>query len=178
MPRPVTEDGQPLRRVDRQLSQDQRVENRENGRVRADAQRKREDRHARHEWRRAQHAPSVADVLHQTLERGPTPEGPGVLANQHDVAEVAPRGESSVLCRQTGRCLFVRFLLEVERDLFVEVGLLAAELPQSAKASVDLSKSQRRSYSARRRTRVIASESCSHFDCSDTSCFRPARVSW
>jgi hypothetical protein len=121
-----------LRVAHRQRAHQQRVHEAEDRRVRADAERQREDREKAERLVGDEHAHAVAQVLPELLDERPRPRRARVLAHDREVAEVASSGAASVVEGKTVGDALVGFLVEMELQFFLELGVLPATASQPA----------------------------------------------
>src|SRR5262249_15230885 len=112
-----------------------------------------------------QSAERVSRVLQQPVGPHPTPHGPSLLSYSKRVAEFAQGSSAGLVRRHSALDVVAR----LHFDVFLDVALdLAVHTPAEPH---DLP-----SWHAARRIPPTARASFSHFEISNVSCFRPARV--
>ena len=114
----------------RQRAQQNRVHEAVDRGVGPDAKRQRQ-RGQRGECAVVDHsAQSVAKILHKLFKECPGPHGASVLPYQSDVSQLAARGPSRLLLRQTFRLALFGFLIEVELEFVGKLIFLARAVYQ------------------------------------------------
>ena len=106
----------------RQRAGARRVDEAEDRRVRADADREREHGDERKAGRFAERPERVAYVLHQRFERIERPHVPALLLQIGDVPEPAPRGRARIVARAL-TAIGVLAHRHVKRELVVQIAL-------------------------------------------------------
>src|ERR1700730_1294231 len=91
------------------------IDHAEDGGVRADPNRQREDRHCRKAWALPHHAERIAHVLDDSLEPHPAPHLAHLLSHVRDAAQLPLRGVGRCRTRQTTFAVF--FASKVKMDL-------------------------------------------------------------
>ena len=107
---------------DRQRPEQQSVDDGEDGAVGADRQGEGHDGHDRDDRRGGQRPQTVAHILGEPLDRPPPPGLAHVFADRADVAEVAAGRIAGGAGAEPVGSLHGGFLIEMKRDLLVELG--------------------------------------------------------
>ena len=120
-----------LRIFHRQRPKAHRIQQLENRRVRADAERQRQDRDDGESGTEAKEARAILEIAPRAVEQGNRIHLIDVLADQGDVAEFAPCGVACVTRRHAARDVVVDFNREVRVELAraLVVPACAAEKP-------------------------------------------------
>ena len=151
-----------------QRAQPDRVDDLEDGGVRADAERERQDGDRREPRIPAEEPQAVAQVLRQPLEPQASPHLARDLLDRGDVADLAPRGGLGLRARLAAVHAIADRHLEVRADFLAELVVSVAPPEPGRHASLRF---------PLLRIPPIASTSWAHFDRSDASWRRPAAVS-
>ena len=151
-----------------QRAQPDRVDDLEDGGVRADAERERQDGDRRESRIPAEEPQAVAQVLRQPLEPHASPHLARDLLDRGDVADLAPRGGLGLRARLAAVQAIADRHLEVRADFLAELVVSVAPPEPGRHASLRF---------PLLRIPPIASTSWAHFDRSDASWRRPAAVS-
>ena len=113
-----------------QRPQQHRVDDAEDGRVRADAEREREHGDAGESRASAEHPRRMPRVVPELLQPRPSPRGGGVFRDQREAAKLASGRGASLIARQSSRGSLVGLLGQMELELVAKVGFLAPPIGQ------------------------------------------------
>ncbi len=124
--------GELLRVLDRQRPEPHRIQELEDRRVGADAERQRQNRDERERGIQTQQAQAMAHVLHDCFERGDGVHAIDLLADARRVAELAPRGEPRLVGRHAAGDVVVGFNGEMRLELTGALIVPAAAAEEAA----------------------------------------------
>ena len=127
----LPEHNEPLRLGEWKRLENHRVHRRENGRVRADAERESEDGSGREHRRASQRAQRITSIGGELLEPAAAHVAMRLLSYL-DAAEVAQRAAARVAGIHSGAHVLLRFHVEVKAQFFVELALGGAAMHQGA----------------------------------------------
>ena len=132
------EHDQPIGVSERQRTQEQCVDDVEDGGRCSNAERERQCRYRGKAWISPRHPKRPASVLDQAVGEGPAPGVACRLADEGRVAKVLLRRDSRLGRCEPGGGPFVRLFGEMKLDLFVELRFLALPMPERAQAREEL----------------------------------------
>ncbi len=158
----------------RQHAQHQRVYQREDRRVGADAQRQRQHRRRRESRVAQQAAQRVSGVLHRRFEPRDSAAVAIFLLGLRHAAELPPRRQLRLGRRHAARAEFLFEHGEMEPDFIAELAVQASASKQRGNTAPN--RSHRVSYSTGRRKRCISATVRAQSSDSRPICLRPARV--
>ena len=154
----------------RQRTHEHGVDDAEDRRRQADAERERQHHDGTERGRAADHAQAVAHVLHQLIEPDGDPDRARVFLRERDAAEPLQRRGARIVGRHAAVDVVRHLAFEVIADVRVEI-------VESLSFHTDQIQQHAGHYVTGLNTRAMALASLSHFDVSTASCFRPFGVS-
>src|SRR5262245_4702751 len=167
-----------LRLSDGQRLQQQRVEQAEDRRIRADANRQRKRGHGSEAFALKQHSEAKTKVLKERIDKSDSTHIAMSLLQQSDVSELAARGPSRLCLTHSLAEISLGEQAQVSLDLVVELSIRSAISEQSPKSGRQFTQIMDHLYSwpSSFNSRPIAPAIRSQFPVSCASCFGPLFV--